>query len=125
MLPRLTDITKVQIRKETLIGLVTGQHNSHIALRISSTSLQQCWSSTLIIHLHEASRTNAELKFVVLRNIWTALNFYRIDTFCSIFTPAKIFAFTRIQYVRFFFPEIGRLNLLTNFESKQMYCYNQ
>ena len=56
LLPRLTDITKVQIRKETLIGLVTGQHNSHIALRISSTSLQQCWSSTLIIHLHEAEQ---------------------------------------------------------------------
>ena len=42
LLPRLTDIPEVKIRKETVIGLVTGRQNSHIALKISSTNLQQC-----------------------------------------------------------------------------------
>ena len=54
----------LEIRKETVISLVTGQQNSHIAFKISSTILQQCWSSTWIIQLHETFRTNAELKFV-------------------------------------------------------------
>ena len=54
----------LEIRKETVISLVTGQQNSHIALKISSTNLQQCWSSTWIIQLHETFRTNAELKLV-------------------------------------------------------------